>query len=288
MNTYSKHVGETWNRKVPNPGKPRTNWWNIPRFCGYFNEKICGDPLPGVSNGVETRLKALGPFQRAVSVGCGLATKEERLLRRGIAKHFELYDLSSARIEVARKRFEEHGVGERANLCVANAFEEVRECKYDLVYWASSLHHMQDTQAALEWSHSVLKPNGLLVMHEYTGPTRWQYSDDLLRSLRSFREALPPQLKPKTTELPRLTIDQMLERDPSEAADSESIVPSLKCIFPSAEIVALGGAVLPHALRGAYQKIGPDDSWVYDMVLAFDMTTLQAGESHHTFALARK
>lgn len=282
-----ERIAAKWNAHA-DQRKSGTSWWEIPQYCGYMNLEICGEALPSMSQGAHRRLKKIGPFERAVSVGCGRATKEQTLLKNGIVGHFDLFDLSDQRLRVAKTRYAEKGLAERAEFILGDAFETTPANRYDLVYWTSSLHHMMDVHDALEWSRNVLKPGGVLMMNEYTGPTRWQWSDELLDCLRRFRAALPPHLRPENPNIKRLTVEQMIERDPSEAADSGAILPSLKKFFPDAEIRPLGGAIFPHALKGVYPKITPDDDWVFDMVLSLDAAFRAKGESHNTFALARK
>ncbi|MFN4229323.1 class I SAM-dependent methyltransferase [Parvibaculum sp.] len=279
-------IAAKWNAHA---GKTKgTKSWDIPQYCAYMNIEICGEPLPAVSRGPHMRLKELGPFKHAVSVGCGRATKEQALLKSGTVERFDLFDLSDQRLKVAKARYEEKGQGDKANFVVGDAFATTPRNTYDLVYWSASLHHMMDARAALEWSREVLKPGGVLMVHEYTGPTRWQWSDDMLDCLYRFRAALPPHLRPDDPSIKRPTVEQMIARDPSEAADSEAILPALKELFPDAEMRALGGAIFPHALRGIYDRMTPEDDWVFDMVLALDAAFRAKGDSHRSFALARK
>lgn len=287
MTNSTERITAKWNAQAGKKGKG-TSWWEIPAYCGYMNLEVCGAPLPKVSQGAHERLRKMGPFQKAVSVGCGRATKEQNLLQTGTVQHFDLFDLSDERLRVAQERFVQKGFGDKARFIIGDAFDETPHNTYDLVYWASSLHHMMDTRAALEWSHAVLKPGGVLVMHEFTGPTRWQWSDELLDCLRRFRSSLPPHLRPQNPKIKRMSVKEMIARDPSEAADSDMILPSLKQLFPDAEIRRLGGAIFPHALKGIYPKMTEEDDWVFDMVLTLDAAFRAKGESHNTFALARK
>lgn len=287
MADNKKRIAEKWNANA-DAATSQTRWWQVPKYCAYMNLEICGEPLPSVSQGANKRLRKLGPFARAVSVGCGQATKEQALLKSGTVRHFDLYDLSDKRLDTARARYKKHGLEGRATFILGDAFENTPRDTYDLVHWASSLHHMMDARAALEWSREVLKPGGVLMMNEFTGPTYWQWGDDMLDCLYRFRAALPAHLRPANPSIRRLTVDQMIARDPSEAADSEAILPALKEFFPDAEIKALGGAIFPHALKGIYPKMKAEDDWVFDMVLTLDAAFRAKGESHNTFALARK
>lgn len=286
MNTSSTRlISKKWNAQAK-PSKQRTNYWQFPEIVSKLNVKVCGQPLPGVSHGMAKRLARMGPFGRAVSVGCGRATKERNLLRSGIVEKFDLFDLADQRLAEARRLMVEADVEDRANLICDNAFRENPREVYDLVYWQSSLHHMPDAYAAVQWSLEALKPGGVFAMWEYTGPTRWQYTDRNIRNVNAFREALPPRFRPKNVIIKRPSLRKMMERDPSEAADSANIRPAVETAFPNAEIIDLGGALYSFGLRGVWQKIGQDDGWLLDMAFAFDQAMIQ--DNLATCAFARK
>jgi hypothetical protein len=111
-------------------------------------------------------------------------------------------------------------------------------------------------------------------MWEYTGPSRWQWSDRNLENVNAFRRALPPKFRPENPTIKRPTLAQMMERDPSEAADSGNIRPAVKAAFPNVEMIDLGGALYSFGLRGIWPKIGPEDKWVLNLALAFDQAMI--------------
>ena len=285
MTETSKRVSEKWNAQAQAPSV-RKNYWQFPEICSQINLKICGKPLPGVAHGMNRRLNQIGPFTRAVSVGCGRATKETSLLRTGIVERIDCYDLADARLAEAKTRMQAAGVLDRAELICGDAFAQTPRARYDLVYWESSLHHMPDALAAVRWSYEVLKPGGVFAMREYTGPTRWQWTDRNLAFVNRFRESLPQRLQPQKLVMERPTVQAMIARDPSEAADSAAILPAVAEIFPDAEVIPLGGALYSFALNGVAPKLTPEDAWVLDMMMTLDEALMD--ESLVTFALARK
>ena len=278
-------ISRKWNAQTK-PRKQRANYWQFPEIVGPLNLKVCGQPLPGVSHGMAKRLSRMGPFTRAVSVGCGLAAKERNLLLADIVERFDLYDLANERITQARRLMKDANVEARANLICDDAFRNSPREVYDLVYWQSSLHHMPDAYAAVKWSHDALKPGGVFSMWEYTGPSRWQWSDQNLQNINAFRRSLPLKLRPENLIIRRPSLQQMIERDPSEAADSANIRSAVAASFPDAEVIELGGALYSFGLRGIWPKIGPGDEWLFELVLAFDQAMLY--DNFVTCAFARK
>ena len=280
-----KKISRKWNAQAKASNK-RNNYWQFPAITGALNVKVCGKPLPGVSRGIAQRLASIGTFDRAVSVGCGMASKERQLLAANIVGHYDLFDLSDQRLAVAGRQLEKNGLSDRATLVCGDAFEETPGEKYDLVTWFSSLHHMPDAYAAVEWSRRVLKPGGIFAMWEYTGPTRWQWTDRNLEHVNAFRRAVPPKFRPEQLVISRPTIQEMLDRDPSEAADSANIRPAVAANFPNAEVIDLGGGLYSFGLRGIWPRIGNSDKWFLQMVVAFDQALTE--DNLVTCAFARK
>lgn len=282
---WGDRVADKWNAQA-GPRKRRTNYWQFPAIVGELNLKVCGQRLPGVSHGIASRLSRMGQFEHAVSVGCGMASKERNLLSRNIVQRFDLFDLAGERLAVARKQLAKAGLEGRAFLTCGDAFARTPHEKYDLICWHSSLHHMPDAFAALDWSRRVLKPGGVFAMWEYTGPTRWQWTDRNLENVNAFRAALPPKFRPEKPTITRPTIPEMMARDPSEAADSANIRPAVLAEFPDAELIDLGGALYSFGLRGIWPKIGPKDTWFLRLALAFDQAMID--DNLVTCAFARK
>jgi SAM-dependent methyltransferase len=292
-NIEVQKVAKVWNAKI---GEPKTHdrFWFFPQITGHANAKICGRALPGTASGLHDRLSALAGKQslpRGISIGCGRATKELNLLSRGIVQHFDLFDLADQRLAEAKQMFVDKGFSDRATFSPTNPLLRKSKRKYDLVYWNSSLHHMSDVHAAIAWSSAALKPGGIFAMYEFVGPTRFQWSDRNLHYVRRFREALPSHLYKKRAKDPwiqRPTIDQMIVRDPSEAADSSNIVPAVQKNFPDAQVTYIGGAIYHFGLNGIYGNIGPNDQWIFEQALILDDLLLEAGESHFAVCVGRK
>lgn len=102
-------------------------------------------------------------FQRAISVGCGEASKELWMLKTNAVAHFDLFDLSEKRVEICGEKLKKNNLLPRANIHASDAMkEESRENQYDLVFWNSSLHHMSSISEAMDWSKNILCPGGVI------------------------------------------------------------------------------------------------------------------------------
>jgi ubiquinone/menaquinone biosynthesis C-methylase UbiE len=285
-------IGEVWDKKTrANSGKGQ-NWWQCKQVHAHIGRKINGSFIDFIRHQVGDR-----KFERGVSVGCGIGTKEFKVLEAGVVEHFDLFELSRERIASGEARATASGWGHRASFHHADAFaREIPDGSYDLVHWNNSLHHMLDVGQALAWSRRVLAPGGVFVMDDFVGPSRFQWSPLNLELASSFRTQLPQRLlrRPSgegfmSTRIKRKTIQQMIDMDPSEAADSERILPCLKEVFPAAKVVLTGGAIYHLAMAGIYANLdltNDEDRRVLGFALLLDDAAMHAGESHYAVAVA--
>jgi SAM-dependent methyltransferase len=113
------------------------------------------------------------PIERALGVGCGVADFELRVLATGAVEHFDLYDVSTASLEIAARSAERLGLSDRITLHQGDMFSA--SGSYGLVTFVGSLHHALDVAQAVRFAHDVLEPGGFLYGDEYIGPRRFAY-----------------------------------------------------------------------------------------------------------------
>ncbi len=238
------------------------------------------------------------PFVSGVSVGCGNGQKEMTLVRQGVVSSFQLYELSQVRIEQGKRLAAKFGLENKVNFIQGDALDVImeKEC-FDFVHWNNSLHHMLDVEAAIRWSYKVLQKDGMFYMDDYVGPNRMQWSDKMLKVASQVRAILPEkyltnpknpsQLLPKT--IVRNSVESMIEIDPSEAADSERIIDSIKKYFPKAEITLTGGVVYHLACSDILHNFNESqDQHILDFLMLIDDLCVELGETHYAIALAIK
>jgi SAM-dependent methyltransferase len=105
---------------------------------------------------------------------------------------------------------------------------------FDVIHFNSSLHHFENVETLLkEKVCPLLKSDGYLVLFEYVGPSRLQWSKEQLefvnRKLKEISEKYRLRFKSHSVKkkVYRPGILRMKMLDPSEAVDSESIIPAL-------------------------------------------------------------
>jgi SAM-dependent methyltransferase len=261
----SATVEQHWDKQNEAVGEalPNSVWWLAPIVIRHINRIVCGEPIDGMHAGFHRRLAAAmadAPRPgRALSVGCGLGTKEMDAIAAGAADVFECYDISASAINGARSIAAERGLSHRITFHHA----DINSCNvgtgFDLVYWNNSLHHMFDTHAFVAWSRDSLRDGGLFAMDDYVGATRFQHSPELVAWCNRLLASLPEYLRRHWNgrdNIPPFSVcdpKALACTDPSECADSGAILPAVRSIFPRAEVIKTGGAAYI-ALSNALQN----------------------------------
>ncbi len=295
MKTVSKQVADHWSQ-VTYAGKVR--WHQSPAILRHLNRLVCGEALPGPWAGLNRRLSQhpMAPFHRGISVGCGGARKELELLRLGIVKHFVLFEISETRLNHARQFADEMNL---LNCITCHLSDEFLDhCgEYDLVYWNNALHHMLDTASVIKWSYDNLVHSGTFVMDDYVGPNRFQWSEYEMNMTRRVRELLPEDYlrhpRDRSVICPLVvnppSIERMLATDPTEAADSQAIVPALYEIFPKIDILRTGGIVYHLALVDIIGNFNEQsDLPLLEALLLLDEEIARAGHTHYAVGIGQK
>lgn len=306
MKSELKKVGDVWDSKTGASGARRPagggNWWGNSIVQRHVNRLICGKPLAGGGAGVRERMKSIlngaHGFERAVSIGCGTAEKELRLISEGIVGHFDLYELSEKRASVGLAKAKAAEIESQVTFCVQDAFQQQQSERYDLVYWDNSLHHMMDVDEAVAWSKACLRPGGWLVMNDFVGPSRFQWDDYNIEICNRIRSMLPEHYFRRPGDdsamfkrlISRPTPEKIIALDPSEAADSTRIIPSLNKYFPGAIISPTGGAIYHIGFAGLYGNMDMSDQYdrgIVDWMLLVDEVLMRQGLTHYAFAVCQ-
>lgn len=260
-----------WSAREGLPGSGE-HWWEHQLIVRHVNQVICGRPATGIAGG-DVEVLRERRFAQAVSIGCGSGSKEMALLSTGVVGHFHLYEVAEARVARGREEAERRGLADRMSWhCQPADFS--RPEQVDLVYWNNALHHMLDVERAVAWSRAS---GQALYMNDYVGPDRFQWPDEMLSAANEIRTILgaPPLSRPDPELLAR--------DDPTEAAQSEQILPAIRRHFPDAAIRPTGGVVYHLALRGLLKRV---DETLLRALLVVDRLYAERGLTHYAIALA--
>jgi SAM-dependent methyltransferase len=210
-----------------------------PAVREYINTSISGIPQAWPMDWFAHWLRGR-QFASALSVGCGTGALERDLVSREICLRVDAFDGSSQSIQIARELAAQAAVADRIHYFLSDFNDpELPRRRYDAVFFHQSAHHVGKLEKLYAAILRALKPDGLLYLDEYVGPSRNEWTDDLVRVQRTYYERLPPEMR-LYDELP-LPIHR---DDPSEALRSSEIIPQLQHGFRIRERRDYGGSLL--------------------------------------------
>ncbi|MEO8189961.1 MAG: class I SAM-dependent methyltransferase [Acidobacteriota bacterium] len=165
-------------------------------------------------------------FRKALSLGCGTGRLERAMARYGVTDEIDAIDGSPVSIGIAReKALEENLLTIHYEVADLNRVQLTRRA-YDAVIFHASLHHVTSVEKLLERVLVSLKPSGLLFLDEWTGPSRFEWSDAKLARAAALFAAIPRGWRKWPELRAPIEVD-----DPSEAVRSSAILPAVHRLF---------------------------------------------------------
>jgi 2-polyprenyl-3-methyl-5-hydroxy-6-metoxy-1,4-benzoquinol methylase len=271
----SRRVVEHWSEVAPS----MTEWWAIPAVIRRWNRLMTGDADLTFPQYVAREHFAPRRDLHGLSLGCGTGGNEILWARTGAFARLEGVDVAPQRITFATDAAAEAGLAEVLRFRVADVQEMSRQGeRFDVLLGLQSLHHFSALDATLPRLAELLRPDGLVVVDEFVGPTRFQWTDaqlaaanDLLAQLPAARRRLADgRTKQRVIRPSRMS---MVLDDPSEAVDAAALLPGLRRVFDVVEERPYGGTVLHIALSGiAHNFLADDDetAMLLDHCFAFE------------------
>jgi SAM-dependent methyltransferase len=295
MNQDQEKAAEYWNHYTEDPN---TWWWQIPTIIKHINRVISGVEFEQENQGLIYKIKKQidKPFAKGISIGCGDGRKEIKLIVEGVVESMDAFDIASDLLKKGTDLAIKNNIANKIKFRNEDPLTEICYEEYDLVYWDNSLHHMLDTPKAIDWSYRALKKGGYLIMNDYVGASRFQFTDLELEINTRVRSLLPERLLIAPNQ-PGFSLPRVMERvssdfiknyDPTEAADSHNIIPSLRAIFNSIEIIYTGGCIYHCALNDILANFNEGDVPMLNSLLLLDEVMAMSGLSHYAVAFCRK
>lgn len=226
-----------WDREVIR--KQHSSWLQEWWLREYANTLIGGDiplwPMDWFQRWLGGRT-----FERALTIGCGTGGLERDLVRRNLVQRIDAFDGSITSLAIASKQAAEEGMQSRIRY-FASDFNApaLPEATYDLVLFQESAHHVLRLEKLFHAVLRALKPDGLVYLDEYVGPSRFEWNDERMEPIRRIYDALDPTLRA----VPYLDCPVMID-DPSEAVRSSEIEPQLAVGFDTVARRPYGGNLL--------------------------------------------
>lgn len=281
IGTEQKRVKRSWSQSQ----NSASHWWDIPEVVQRWNKFITGSESVAYQKYVAHKY-----FHRkklnGLSIGCGTGYHEIEWVRASRNLNLTGFDISEQRIREAKRLAFASALDHRLKFIVGDAYDfEYGKEQFDVIIAEGALHHLRSLDALLPRIKSSLKRNGILIVNEYVGRRRFQWTDRQMEITNAVLLLLPPKyridvdghLKKRIYRPGRLS---MWLNDPSEAAESDMIEPLLEKHFRIIEKKPYGGTILQNLLKDIAHNFlsGGDEakSWldllfrIEDYALGFD------------------
>ncbi|HEX7502906.1 MAG TPA: class I SAM-dependent methyltransferase [Acidobacteriota bacterium] len=278
-------------------GKTRAAWehtqdapihaWDIPALRRRWNKLVSGDEAVDHVAYIAGRYLQGRRGLKAFSPGCGGGGNEIRWAGTGIFERIDACDLSVPRIAGAIAMAEREHLSAVVTFSIGGMMDMTGKELYDMVIVEGALHHFFPMRAALIRIRELLKPGGLLVVNDFVGPSRFQWTPRQLQAANAMLALIPEAYKgrwpdgkvKKNISAPgRL---RMKLADPSEAAESSLILPLLAETFTPLALMNKGGAIACLVFFGiAHHYIHGGETAERILQLCFDLEDLlmQSGD----------
>ncbi len=236
-------------------------FWDLPVVQRYRKRLISGREDQGALAWFKERYVPR-PCGRAISLGCGTGALERRAVKLGIAGSLTGVDIAPARLALARQKADGMPIRYlRANI---NALQ-LEENSFDCGLCKTILHHIAKLEHVVTELKKALQPGALLYVDDYIGPSRFQFSEHMLRIGDQVLGEIPVELRRQgpgntsvKTSISRISPEIIVRSDPSEAIRSDEVERLLKKEFTLLAERNSGGSLLFRLLDGIAHNFDAD------------------------------
>lgn len=249
--SHNSRIRAKWNAAVS-----ASDFWMIPMVRKRWNKIITGDETIGYEKYVNEKYLFGKTGLKMLSVGCGTGGRERVFALFDSIEKIDAIDLAELQLIEARSLAKEQNIS-KINYFVADFLKyPFNESHYDIILFHSSLHHFSHIDRLItERIIPLLNKDGLLIIHEYTGPDRLQWTDEQLKEVNRLLKTIPAEYRRRygskaiKKKVYRPGLLRMKLIDPSEAIDSSAILPSLNKNCKMLEEKALGWNIIHLLLK---------------------------------------
>lgn len=234
-----------------------SNYWIIPQVKKRWNNLISGNPELSYEYYIYNEYLKGRKQLKMLSAGSGISSHEMIFASFNCMGKVECLDLSAPMLKKAADFAREKDLNHKMEFRVEDINRtNLPEKSYDIILFNSSLHHFRNIDVLLDKIKKSLTPEGILIINEYTGPARLQFrkeqirvSNNILKNYipKKYRKRLATNILKKQISGPGYL--RMLITDPSEAVESDKILPEIHKRFKTFEEKAIGGDILMPVLK---------------------------------------
>ncbi len=274
------------------------NWWIIPKIRSRWNKLITGSEEVTYEEFMSQNIFSHSVSLQLLSLGSGVCSHELLLAELNPGWDILCVDFSDVPLQSAKKIADERNL-KNIRFAVGNVYDyPLPDNGFDVVFFNQSLHHFNDIKRFIsELVLKKLKPTGKLVIHEYVGPNRLQYSSKQIDAITQCLQLIDRKYRKifKTNLYKNRYYGsgwwRMIMSDPSECVDSENILPTIYQYFDVVYEKPFGGNLLMCALKDIshhFVQLDEDKAMNLQKMINFEDDYLLTNSSDFVFGVYQR
>lgn len=247
-------MNSRWNDGLFTSHMEKLVWTASPTVRRYLHLLVSGRPECDWVTWVESN-HLPQRVDRALVLGCGPGWLERALAARGRFRSIVACDFAADTVARAREEAQRLGI-ESIEYRVVDLEHDPLDGPYGAIFANDVLHHISDLEGIYGRIHDALAPEGRFLFSEYVGPNRFQYTDERMDIVNRYFRVLPDALRRDHVsgvtlwKRERLSAEQVIREDPTEAVRSVDVMPLAKARFAVEAVYPYGGGLLNPLLFG--------------------------------------
>lgn len=276
-----------------------SNFWSIPKVQERWNVLTTGDKnkdfIAYLANDFFKGKKHL----RLLSIGSGISNREIELASySNIFKEVVCVDIAENLLKIAAENAKKKNINNIQ--FVAKSIDDLifEKNEFDIVFFKASLHHFNNIDEFLSKKiKAILKPNGYLIINEFVGVTRHQFSKNQINAINKGLQLIPKKYKKRfksnfhKNKYRGVGVLRMIIADPSECVDSSSIMPAIHKHFKTVIEKPYGGNLLMSVLRDIshhFYELNAEKEVILNELFELEDNYLQSNTSDFVFGIYKK
>ncbi len=271
--------------------------WSLVRVRQRWNELITGDKNVFYEDYFVQKYLAGRCKLKLLSLGSGVCSHELRFAAHACFDQVKCIDFSDVVLSEAAENASKAGLKNMVFEVNDVNTMQIPTQEYDVILFHSSLHHFKNLDALLQKVKNGLKNTGLLVINEYVGKNRIQLSIAQVKEInRLLKHEIPDAFKIRQiTGMRKNNFTgpgwlRMIISDPSEAIESEKILPLLRKYFVELEEKNIGGNIVIFLLKDIahhFDKETEEANHLLNKIFELEDKFLQSHPSDMVFGVYR-
>jgi SAM-dependent methyltransferase len=289
-----ERVASQWDRQASPDFRrdfSRRSWTGIAEIHLNHNFRVSGDRNVYWITWLKDKYFQDRSAGDALSLGCGDGHLDRIFKNCGFDfRSLTGIDVSPKSIERAREQMAVTQPAPTVNYLVRDLNSEPLPAgPFDFIYFFQSLHHIEQLEFVLRQCAQVLKPGGLLMVNEFVGPSRFQWTAVQKAMATTLINLLPAEIRvdllhqdgrlKESVVAP--TVEEMAYGDdPSEAVRSGDIESVLASYFEVIEQKNWGGTLnylVFENIAGNFDTSNPYHRTIVELLIHHENVLIDAG-----------